>query len=885
MWRSLAFTSALLLFLAARVAAATPQETQITIFPFEINAEEDLGYLRDGIPNQLSDRLKAVGFSVFSQVETDALLEKEGITELDLATVKDLTLLSRSQYGVYGSFSQVGETISIDVRVVEAFGLKEPKALFVVKQGLINLLPAIDELAEGIRREVVREERVGEIKVQGVQVIGEDVVLSRVSQREGEPLDRKIINEVVKQLFATGYFEDVTVTVSDGKDGKVVTFTVKEKPRIEAIGVKGADAIDEDDILEAMVTKTGSVLNDKVLAEDMAKIREMYRQKGYYTAKVSYSLEQSNDLVARLNVEVDEGQKLYIEDITIQGVEAFDEDDIKDELALGEKGLLSWITGKGVLKEEYLVRDAAAIEAYYGNRGFIDVQVGQPVIEYKDDGIYITFQVVEGERYTVDSVSFSGDLLFEPERMETLTRMPELAKDGDFFSRDVLREDAQAITDLYADYGYAFADVKPDVQKIDGEKKVKIDYKINQAQRVYIRRVEVEGNTKTRDRVIRRDVALADGDLFSGRALRTSTARLQRTEYFSEVDIQPVPTEREDEMDLKVRVKEQPTGSLSGGIGYSTSENVFFFAKVQERNLFGRAYDLSLSASIGSRTKLLDLSFWNPRLYDTNVAAGFDLFRQDQDWFSYKRESTGGRLKSAYGIGRFTSLFASYGLERYNIYDVDDDASQDVQDAEGYGTKSSLFTSLSRETLNRRMNPSDGTKNTLSVEYSGGVLGGDDNFVKYEYDSSLYYPLFWEVVFHGHARVGFVQENKSDDPVPPWEKFYLGGINDVRGYKDDRISPTDDEGNEIGGNKMFFGNLELLYPLSKDMGLTAVTFFDAGNVWDDDENVGGFLYKSVGAGIRWFSPLGPMRFEYAYPLNTLDGNKDGKFEFAVGQFF
>ena len=345
------------------------------MLPFEVNTEPDLRYLEDSLPQLVADQLAKQGFSTVPPEKIRQILADQHIDFLDLKTAKDVALLAGAKYAVYGSFSQVGQTLSLDARLVDAFGLKPPKPLLVVKEGLVNVLPAVEELALKAGDAAISKQTIARISVQGTQVLGQDVVLMRLKVKKGDVYSPKEVNEDVKRLFDLGYFDDIQVKIDDVAEGKSLTFVVKEKPRIATIGVVGSDAIDSEDIIAAMSTKTGGVLNEKILSEDLNKIRELYHKKGYYLAKVDYKIERTADSPqARLNIVVEEGKKLYIKQIAIVGAKELDESDLKSELALAERGIFSWITGSGVLKEELLERDAAALEAYYQNRGFIEAK-------------------------------------------------------------------------------------------------------------------------------------------------------------------------------------------------------------------------------------------------------------------------------------------------------------------------------------------------------------------------------------------------------------------------------------------------------------------------------------------------------------------------------
>lgn len=887
----------LLLLLVIGLFCAGPSFAQtsgkVIVLPFAVNAGPDLAYLEESLPKMLRDRLTDMGFEVVSEDETFRLLQEQQIEYLDLNVAKDMALLAGASHAVYGSFSQVGESISLDTRLVEAYGVTEPKPFFVVKEGVINILPAIDETAAKIKLGMEQKDRIASIDVRGNEILDDDVVLMRLKLQPGDAYDPKAVNAELKSLYDLGYFDDIEISMEESSEGKRLIITVKEKPLIQAISVQGAQELDADDLLAAIATKTGAVLNPRVLADDMGKIRELYRKDGFYNAKVSYGLEQADAKRARLNIIVDEGNKLYVTDIVIQGAKQLDPDDLKDELALSERGMLSWITGSGVLREEILDRDAAALEAYYGNRGFLNAKVGQPEVAYSDTGITVTFQVDEGARYKVTAVDYAGEMIGAPQDLNSVVKMDDLVADKEYLDRSVMRSDLQKLTEHYSNFGYAFAEADVKIDRNDAENTVALTYTMSKGTKVSINRVLIEGNTKTRDNVIRREMRLADGDLFNGSQLRRSNARLNKLDFFETVEITPEPTGSPSELNLRVKVKEKPTGQFSAGVGYSSYAQVFFSGQILERNLFGMGYQLGFTGTISAKSADYTATFWNPHYNDTNLGMGVSLYNKLNDYSDYEKQSVGGRLLFGYPLGEYTNLNWHYRLEQYTIDDVDDDADKIIKDIEGDNWASSFYASIKRDTTDRRINPTKGMTHQFSTEYGGGILGGDDDFIKYIADANHYFPIFLETVIHLHAQAGYIMENGGEE-IPPFERFYLGGMNSVRGYKERSISPLYDdkdassgyeEGDEKGGNKSFFFNAEYLVPLHKEMGILGVVFFDAGKAWDEDEKIDADLYKSVGAGVRWYSPLGPLRLEYGYPLDEIDNEREGRFEFSVGQFF
>ncbi len=885
-------------FLIARPAAA--EEQTVLVLPFEVNADPSLDYLRDGLPQLLADRLAEAGFRVVGHEAMLSLLAAHNVKFLDISSARDMALLANANFAIFGSFNQIGESISIDARLVEAFGLKPERTLFVTQKGVINVLPALDDLATKIKQELLRQETITDIEVRGTKVLDKDVVLLRIQTVKGEIYDPKKVNDDLKRIYDVGYFDDVQAGIEDAPGGKKLVFTVVEKPRIQAINITGNEEEDDDDILEVMATKSGAVLNLKVLADDLNKVRELYRKEGYYLAEIGYEVKPGENSQARLDITVKEGRKLYIKSIEIKGAEQLDQDDLKKQLALNERGWLSWVFGTGVLKEELLERDAAALEAYYANRGFLDAKVGQPEVEFQEDGIHITFNVEEGARYKVGTVAFAGDLFEDPQMLNERIVIDDIAAEGGFVDRSLLRQDVKVLTDFYNQFGYAYAEADVDLDINKEEHIANITYRLSKNERVFIRRVMVEGNAKTRDNVVLREMLVGDGDLFNGAKLARSSERLSRLDFFKSVEIETVPTGDPSQLDLKVKVAEKPTGNLSLGAGYSSIDRIFFGGTIEERNLFGRAWTLAFSGKFGSQSTLFELTFIDPRFNDTRLLVGGDAFVTKTIYDEYQRTSAGAKARFGYPLGEFTKIYWSYKLERYNIADVEDDAADVIKDYEGDHIASVIDVTLDRDSTNDRFLPTKGTSNTLSVDYAGGAIGGSDDYIRYVYSSHWFKKVWWDTVFHAHGQIGYLMNNFGSDETPPFERFYLGGINTVRGYPSRKVAPKDeDSGDRIGGDKEFFVNLEYIFPIYEEMKIMGLVFFDAGNAWpegemyfsgssenEDDQSPVLGLYKSVGVGVRWNSPLGPLRVEYGWPLDKLpDSDQNGKLEFSVGTTF
>ncbi|WP_296304706.1 outer membrane protein assembly factor BamA [uncultured Desulfovibrio sp.] len=898
-------------FTAARAAGQT-----VLVLPFQANAGPEMPNASRDVPQLICDQLAQNGLTPIPMDKARGLLARGGNGSIDLAEARRLGRMAGADLVVYGNFNQLGSGFSMDTRLVPVKEGQAVPARFE-RDSLLALAECASDLAGRAASVMGAGEAsapaatplaapaagrtpsfvpmqgsakgLADVQVRGLQVMDPDVVLTRLTIRRGDSPDADAINEEVKRIWEMGYFNDVQATL----EGNVLVFTVSEKPRIENIIVEGSDAVDADDVLAAMGTRSGNVLNEQLISDDLQKINELYRKEGYYLAKASYRLDsRQGGKGAVLVITVDEGNKLYIKEVKIDGIKELDRSGLDKYLALRPRTILSWFTGTGVLKDEYIERDTNAIAAYGLSQGFVDIQVAAPDIQYKDDGIYITFLVNEGPRYKVRDVKFGGDVIDTEEAMLAQVEMDNWRDENDYFSVTVMQEDTKRLTNYYADQGYAFAEVDTRILKVDGDAPlVDVGYQISKKQKVFIRRLIVEGNVKTRDNVILREMRLGDGDMYDGAKLRRSTERLNRLRYFSAVDTELVPTGKDDEVDLKVKVNETNTGALMGGIGYSTYYDVGVSASIMERNLFGRGYWLQLQGFFSWRRTSGILSFTNPRVYDTDLSIGNDLYYVRDYWDDFTKETLGDTINFSYPLGEYTSVGVGYRLERYYLSDVGDDASPYITDYTGYNWTSAINARILRDTTDARDRPTKGTIARLWAEYGGGGLGGTDNFIKAVADWQGFWSFNPENTIHLRARVGGVFQN-TDSRVPVFERFWVGGMETIRGYSYSDLSPRDYKygGDQIGGDRMGVVNLEYVWTFQKDMGLALVPFVDAGFNIDSktqsDELYDKIVY-SAGLELRWRSPMGDLRIAYGIPLSKdYDNEREpGRLEFSMGQFF
>jgi len=530
------------------------------------------------------------------------------------------------------------------------------------------------------------------------------------------------------------------------------------------------------------------------------------------------------------------------------------------------------------LKKEQLKQDIEKINAFYLNKGFIYAQVGEPEITHDKEGIRIKISIAEGRQYRVGKVDIAGDELKTP-RSELLAKLQIVKKK--YYDREAVIKDMDYLQQACSDEGFAHADVVPRTSPQEKGQTVDITYQIAKGNKVYFNRINIAGNNRTRDKVIRRLLTVVEGDLYSKSKLKQSYTALNRLKYFEEIDFQTEKGPDESLTDVNIRVKEKQTGMFSIGAGYSAYESIVFTAQVSQQNLFGRGQILSLTANIGSRTANYDLSFTEPWLFDIPLWSKFDIWNMARQYDTYDLDSKGGGFTFGYPIWEYVSGYVGYRLSSDNIKDIDSDASSYVIRQKGDTTTSRLTLTLSRDTTDDNIFPSTGSKSSLSMEYVGGFLQGNADFNKYNLSSAKFFSLPLDTVFSMRGRLGYLQETGGKE-APVYERFYLGGINSLRGLR--LVGPKDPlTDDEIGGLTMLNFNAEFIFPLIKNAGMKGLFFFDTGNAWENGYHISD-MRKTAGAGIRWYSPIGPLRLEWGHVLDRKGGEPASRWEFSIGMF-
>lgn len=875
------FLLCLLVFLVSFQMASAAEQTTIYL-PVKINSLDKNDQLAETMDNAMRDTLAKHDLMMLERFQAEQMASYDGPWPPSVTVLKKIAKELEADHLATGSLTLFGSQLSLDIKLFDPLSPSTPTYYTRQAQGMDNLPDLINQIITDIKSYTGRHHIIASIAPKGNKRIDSGAILRKLKSKPGDTYVPSILKDDLKAIFNMGYFDDVQIDVEDGPRGKQVVFILVEKPVIGSITYAGIDELDKEKVEEVVKIKEQSILNPGKVKESTEHIKALYRQEGYYNTEVTPKLSFPSPESVTLQYVISEGQKIYIKKISFEGNKAFDDGDLEDVIETETKGWLSWLTEDGLLDQDMVNQDTSRIVAHYNNHGYLDVKVGEPVITQEGKWLYVTFNVEEGSRYLVGSINITGDLIADKDEFISILSI----RNEEFISRKVVRNDSLKLTDYYAEHGYAFANIRPELTKSPSGKRVDITYRINKGDLVYINRITIKGNSRTRDNVIRRDLQVAEGGVFDSKAIRESSTKLHRLDFFEEITVTPEPTLDPAKLDVVVNVKEKSTGKFSFGAGYSSVDRFVIMGEISENNFLGRGDRLSLSANVGGTSTRFNLGYTNPRFNDSQLSWGIDAFNWEREYDDYTKDSKGGAIRIGYPVWEKWRLYGNYSYSDTELSDVAEDASYIIRESQDINITSALKFTLKRDTRNRAFNASKGSNHSLSVKYAGGFLGGDSQFTKLEGSTSWYYPVVFGTVFHVKGAAGQVFENQ-DASLPVYERFFLGGLRTIRGFKFGRVSPKDPvTGERIGGDKMWYTNLELIVPVIADQGVHGVIFFDAGQVLDDDEDWGFDQYKKVaGLGLRWVSPIGPLRVAWGYNLDPEDDEDSSEIGFSIGGYF
>lgn len=869
--------------------AAYPNDLiTVTVLPFQVHAQENLSYLQTEIPRLIMKYLKIEGAAVTEPDKDD--ISSWDQSEKDVKDARRIGLKQGVDYVIWGSLSRVGAKFSLDAKLIQSFTEELPITFFTTGEGIENLLTGVQKISQNIGSRLFERQKINDIIVTGNNRIEADAIMRHIKTKPGETYIPKNLSDDLKAIYAMGYFEDIRVEYEDTPQGRLIEFIVQEKPTIRQIKYKGNHVYDDEEIAEVLTIKSGSILNIFSIQSNILRIEDLYKEKNYHNVKVQYEVEELENNQGDLEFIIKEGKKLKITKISFEGNDVYSDKKLKKIIKTNEKGFFSFFTSSGELDQEELNQDTTKLNNFYHNHGFIEAKVGEPIVEYKEDMIYVTFKIEEGPKFKVGRVDISGDFIKpEAELIEELK-----IREEEFYNREVIRSDILFLTDLYSDEGFAYVDIYPRVEKNLDSLSIDIEYVIKKGRKVHFESIIITGNNRTRDKVIRRELRVYEQELYSGKALKKGIRNLYRLDFFKDIKVDTVEGSADDKIILTLDVKEKPTGQFMFGGGYSSIDLGYVTAAIAQNNLFGRGQKLQLKGTVAAESTTYTLSFTEPYLFDTSISAGFDIYDQKRELDDYDKHSQGARARLGLSVYEDTRLYLSYN---YDVTDIDitasrvwneeeqeyeyEGVSESIVNMEGENTTKSTKATLRYDSRDRILNPTEGSLDSISIEYAG--FGGDIAFTKYIARSGWYFPFLFGTVGLIHGKAGLVHEN-PDGFLPDFKKFYLGGINSVRGFRWRDIHAEDEEGEKIGGTRFVQTNLEWIIPLAKDAGLVGVLFVDAGNVFGENEEVElKDTREGGGLGIRWYSPVGPIRLEYGWILDPVEGEStEGRWEFTVG---
>lgn len=743
-------------------------------------------------------------------------------------------------------------------------------------------------------------ERILNVLVSGNQRIEDEAILTKIKSKPGRNLDPEVIAKDLRRIFKTGFFDDVTADFSKG----ILTFEVNERKIIQELDYIGNSEIDDDELAEAIDVKAFQLLDEASIEIALQKIKKSYEDKGFFLTQVDYKVEELTEPAGavKLKIIINEKKKVKIKKVRFIGNKGLTEETLKARMLTKPASLF----GGGNYKEEDVERDYELLKFLYLNEGYAQIKIDPPktLVSPDKSGIEILFKIDEGPKFKIGEITFKGDLLKTPEEFLEIMESDE----KEYFSQQVIMKDLSEIQAIYGDEGYAYANIVP--RPIMNAKTEIMDlvFEIDKGEKVYIGEIKITGNTKTRDKVIRRELKLIEGELYNETSKRNSVANLNRLGFFKTVDLQPITESGEaNTMDLNVQVEETSTGTLNLGVGFGGFQGFAVQGSMNQTNLFGEGKNVGFSINWSENVnRLFNLNYTDPYFLDTRWSFGVDVYQTLRFLPDFQETRVGGAIR----LGRMLTDFWRTSV-RYRLDDTElgfdegnrlGDLYPPEDDKKSEGFTSSLTWFLEYDRRNNRMFPTAGFYSNFSFEYAG--LGGDLNYSETSLNFRYYKPIIGSLVWRNNFVYGFLASNESGRSLPIGQLYRLGGANTIRGYdwftiarrrkSDDAFNRLTSQGDinaafkqfrPFGGTQQFYYNLEFEWAMVQEAGIKGVVFFDVGQAEDDlavDR-----LKSAYGAGIRWISPLGPLRFEWGFPIDPDErfGEENVVFDFSISSTF
>ncbi|WP_395021595.1 outer membrane protein assembly factor BamA [Dongia sp.] len=729
-----------------------------------------------------------------------------------------------------------------------------------------------------------------QVVVEGNQRIEADTVRSYMEINPGDPFDAAKVDRALKNLFATGLFADVHLR----RDENNLVVSVVENPIINKLAFEGNDKIKDDQLTTEVQLKPRQVYTQTRVQADVKRILDLYRRSGRFAATVDPKVIKLDQNRVNLVFEINEGDVTQVERIDFVGNKVFSDGSLRDEIATKESAFYRILSTTDTYDPDRLTVDKENLRKFYLSEGYADFRVLSAVAELSPDqeAFFITFTVEEGERYKLGKVDVKTTL----KDLDPKTLMGDVTtKAGDWYDASKVDDTVQAISNKVGSLGYAFVDVRPRIDRDAKNHVLNLTYDIQEGPKVYVERIDISGNVRTQDKVIRREFRLAEGDAFSTEKLRRTEQRLRNLGFFETVDITTVPSTAPDKTIVKVKVKEQSTGELTFGAGYSTSLGPLGSIGLRERNLLGKGQDARIDLTISGKRSAGSISFTDPYFLDKHVSAGFDLFYRRLTPDANDEDQAGFGLRMGYDISEYLRNTLSYQFRGDRIHDIDNDAAQVIFDEEGWKFYSIIGTTLSYDKRDSAIDPRDGYNVQLETHFAG--LGGDVKYLQGVLSGGYYYPVTKDVTLSTTQEVGYIQPLFGDYLHYP-DGFFLGGTGSLRGFDDRGVGPRERGASKsdgsIGGQFLWSGNVTTSFPLGlpEEYAIRGRVFSDFGmltgyDTKDSDEEIIDHrsIRASAGFGLTWVSPFGPLAVDLAYPFLREDEDEKEYFSFSFGTNF
>lgn len=735
---------------------------------------------------------------------------------------------------------------------------------------------------------------VKDIRVEGIQRTEAGTVFSYLPVKVGDTLTPEKSAQSIKALFATGFFRDVRIEV----DKDVMVVVVQERPAIARIDFSGMKDFEKDVILKALKDTgiaDGRIFDRALLDKAEQELKRQYLARGKYAANVTTTVTPLERNRVGINFNIEEGDAAKIKQISIIGNKAFSEKNLLGLFELTTPGWLTWFTKNDQYSRQKLAADIEKLRSFYMNQGYLEFNVESTQVSISPDkqDVFITINVSEGEAYQVSSVKLAGEFTVPEDELKKLVKV----KAGDVFSRERLNETTKAIGDRLGNQGYAFANVNAAPELDKTKHQVAFTIFIDPGKRVYVRRVNVTGNTKTRDEVVRREVRQMEGGWYDAARVTNSKERVDRLGYFTEVALEtPAVQGTADQVDVNLNVTEKPTGNLMLGIGTSSTDSIILSGSVSQNNFMGSGNNVSIQVNSARSQRTYAVSYTNPYFTIDGVSQGFDIYHRTVDTSStelayYKSSSTGAGIRFGFPISEKESLGVGLGIDSTDIEVFDSSPNYYKRYVQSFGNRNlSLPVSLNwaSDGRNSFFFPTKGTYQKAGIEVA--LPGGDLQYYRATYQLQHFVPLNKKFTLMLNGELGYANNYGNTNDLPFFKNFYAGGVSSVRGYKASSLGPyeiNDGDEERLGGNRRVVANAELLWALpGMEKSFRVGVFFDAGQVYGKSQNLAlGDLRYSTGISAAWISPIGPLRFSYGVPLNEEDGDKTEAFQFQLGTTF